>query len=273
MQCTSYHNFLHKKIPYLHALQENREIGARYLDPRYSMWISTDPALGEYIPAAPVSDEARKHNENLPGIGGLYNFVNFNLYHYTGNNPVKYTDPTGMVVDLLIGDKDDMRQKHNMNIFLQNINQTSYIQFKTNDDGILQVDPEKINPEGSKYFSEDVMKAIKSDYTITFSFRSKLPENWNIEEGVEKDIKCGANYVFEEHKTAYIFISPTLWTTRDQDGKLQTVSYMEAIFHELSGHVIPKIEKKNGNAIVIENIIRAQLNLYLRKEDKEHVCY
>ena len=26
--------------------------GARYLDPRYSRWISTDPALGEYIPGA-----------------------------------------------------------------------------------------------------------------------------------------------------------------------------------------------------------------------------
>ena len=196
-----------------------------------------------------------------------------NLYAYAANNPVKYTDPTGMVVDLLPGDKDDMRQKHNMNIFLQNINQASYIQFKTNDDGILQVDPERINPNGSKYFSKDVVKAIKSDYTITFSFRSKLPEYWDIEDGVEKDIKCGANYVFEENKTAYIFISPTIWTTRDQDGKLQTVSYMEAIFHELSGHVIPKIEKKNGNAIVIENIIRAQLHLYLRMEDEEHVCF
>ena len=29
--------------------------GARYLDPKYSMWISTDPALGEYIPQAPVN--------------------------------------------------------------------------------------------------------------------------------------------------------------------------------------------------------------------------
>ena len=69
--------------------------GARYLDPKYSRWISTDPALGEYIPQAPISDEARKHNQNLPGMGGIYNTINSNLYHYAGNNPVKYTDPTG----------------------------------------------------------------------------------------------------------------------------------------------------------------------------------
>ena len=45
---------------------------------------------------APVNDEAKKHNQNLPGMGGIYNIVNFHLYHYAGNNPVKYTDPTGM---------------------------------------------------------------------------------------------------------------------------------------------------------------------------------
>ena len=28
-------------------------------------------------------------------MGGIYNTVNFHLYHYAGNNPVKYTDPTG----------------------------------------------------------------------------------------------------------------------------------------------------------------------------------
>jgi RHS repeat-associated protein len=69
--------------------------GARYLDPRTSRWISTDPAVGDYVPSAPVDDEAKKRNGKLPGMGGVFNLVNLHVYHYAGNNPVKYTDPDG----------------------------------------------------------------------------------------------------------------------------------------------------------------------------------
>ena len=63
--------------------------GTRYLDPKYSRWLSGDPALGDYVPAAGTDPS------KLAGMGGVYNTVNLHLYHYAGNNPVKYTDPTG----------------------------------------------------------------------------------------------------------------------------------------------------------------------------------
>jgi len=71
--------------------------GARYLDPRTSRWLSVDPAMyqGDYIPGAPINDDVRRNNNNLPGMGGIYNYVNMHVYHYGGNNPVMYIDPDG----------------------------------------------------------------------------------------------------------------------------------------------------------------------------------
>ena len=74
-----------------------KSYGTRYLDPKYSRWISTDPALGEYIPAAGKAN--LKDMANLPGMGGIFNHTNAGLFHYAGNCPVRYIDPDGRFWD------------------------------------------------------------------------------------------------------------------------------------------------------------------------------
>ncbi|MEN3304441.1 MAG: hypothetical protein V7603_643 [Micromonosporaceae bacterium] len=55
--------------------------GARYYDPRTSVWQSPDPALGSYL--------------NGTDNGGVFNPTNLAAYSYAGDNPVTRTDPDG----------------------------------------------------------------------------------------------------------------------------------------------------------------------------------
>lgn len=59
--------------------------GARYYNPRTQVWQNPDPALEAYLSGGPA--------------GGVYQPVNLALYTYARNNPVKYTDPDGQVIE------------------------------------------------------------------------------------------------------------------------------------------------------------------------------
>ena len=75
---------LKRDVSYSGELSSQKSNGARYLDPKYSRWISVDPALSDYVSG----------NSN-GSSGGVYNPTNLNLYHYGNNNPIKYLDPDG----------------------------------------------------------------------------------------------------------------------------------------------------------------------------------
>lgn len=74
-------------VPYLFTGKELDEstglyyYGARYYDPRTSVWQSPDPILGEYL--------------NGSVNGGVFNSHNLGLYTYSYQNPINYFDPDG----------------------------------------------------------------------------------------------------------------------------------------------------------------------------------
>ena len=58
---------------------------------------SADPPLarGDYLPVQPINDKAKDSNKNLPGMGGVFNSINLDAYHYSADNPVLFYDPDG----------------------------------------------------------------------------------------------------------------------------------------------------------------------------------
>ena len=142
--------------------------GARYLDPKASRWLSGDPAVSEYIPSAPVSEEARKRNGNLPGMGGVFNYVNLHVYHYAGNNPVKYRDPDGKRIKINEWDRGRI---------LEMINSVSLYKFDVDSEGYLyrvenEVNIDQTNSSNSRNsrrswsFSKQLQEGINSGMTI-----------------------------------------------------------------------------------------------------------
>lgn len=87
------------KLPYLFTGKElDTETGlmyygARYYDPRTSVWQSPDPILNGYMDGKPNK--------------GVFDSLNLSLYTYTRQNPIKFIDPDGKVAGVPYKNADE----------------------------------------------------------------------------------------------------------------------------------------------------------------------
>ena len=234
MQCTSYHNFLHKKILYLHALQGNGEMGARYLDPKYSRWISVDPALGEYMRGSDA------------GCGGAYNSVNLSLYHYGGNNPIKIIDLWGLFDYEMKTALDDPDVGPDINFFPVGSSQYNDIKLTddTPDDYIIagHGNPKNMSDaQSAEMKAKEVAEIIKSDplydssmtvwlYSCETGDLTKVPEGKTVfaqalANELAVDVNAPSTYlnIFDTGRISISKDEPN-FELRDEDGE-PTVQY------------------------------------------------
>jgi RHS repeat-associated protein len=250
--------------------------GARYLDPKTGRWLSGDPAMGEYLPVAPVSDEAKKRNGNLPGQGGVFNYVNLHAYHYAGNNPVKYVDPDGK--DIYIPNERERKTIKDM------INSVSKYKYEINSNGKLYRLGDLKNfhlpiiSKRSQAFSDQLEEAINSDHIITITIGATIIEN-----GKEVDVQQRYNGGVTARNTLtlegldYEINSADITITGLgtpkviplKKGGVTSDSATRTLVHELTAHAIPFITGGN-KSLDNENLVRREMNWPERANDEYH---
>jgi hypothetical protein len=221
--------------------------------------------MGEYIPRAPVDEEARRRNENLPGMGGVFNTINLHVYHYAGNNPVKLKDPDGREIYL-----DGNSQEFS----LAYINTCSYDQYKIGKNNRLEIDSTKINKNGSKTYSKEINEINDRPEIVRIftSSRVELPSGFSVSANIfGEGMTIAPEGTGIANEWAVIVSGRSTSLRKDQSGENIRLNPWHVLIHELVGHAFAQIRGNNSaNADELENIIRAELGLPLMEIRPHH---
>jgi hypothetical protein len=222
--------------------------GARYLDPKTSRWLSGDPALGEYVPSAPVNDEVKKRNGNLPGQGGVFNYVNLHVYHYAGNNPVKYTDPDGEIF-VAQGTEDFQNQ------VTQDLSQIENALINSGNNDALR------NFRGLKEDNNNIIIIkegfIDSYQSADFGKRSNSPYGNRLLGTITYDSKYTGGNITRSGKTdapSFIHLSHEIGHAIDDSTGMSLSNWSDFLFRRIDGETY--FYRQEDSAINFENIVR-----------------
>jgi hypothetical protein len=193
-------------------------------------------------------------------MGGVFNTVNLHLYHYAGNNPLKYTDPDGNEISIP-NEKDRIP-------LLKMINSVSSDKYTVDQNGNLARDGNKKNGifgiGRSQEFSNRLQEGIGSSSLINIGISDTIfggtesgtvATNYDVAEG-------GGGITSQVFGFIYVRITgeDSPGSVKMKDGSEKTYSPTEILVHELVGHAIPRVTQNNGNAIDKENVVRKEMH-------------
>jgi len=237
--------------PYLFNAKELDEetglyyYGARYYDPRVSVWYGVD-----------------KDWEKYQGIS---------VYCFTALNPVRFIDPDGK--------KIIVKNENDRATILAYMNSKSEGQYAFKKSGELYLTKSKSTEDvpKSKYYSDRLKEAIKSKNVINISIGQTYINEFGETKDVDYDAGGGISQTYFDNekriKKVNLIISGhenmEILDTEDQPLKDDA---SDILVHELVGHSIPFITTPGTrNAIEDENIVRSQTGSKARKADADHV--
>ena len=191
------------------------DYGARYYDARLSRFLSVDPLASD--------------------------FPSWNPYHYVHNNPLRYTDPTGMSADDIIIDvtKDDEGSAARDRIF-------NALQALTDDK--LGMDGNKViilqKGEGDKTLGTSMIRSFVEGFEIDGEMKNRDVTFKNRSGNPDLDNQLGGQaFTFPKNSTAAtngtgtnaeIIISPFMKPSSvDADGVRRKKPFALAVGHEL----------------------------------------
>ena len=191
-------------------------------------------------------------------------YYNISPYAYCGNNPVHYVDPDGKKIYV---------PKKFQPAVLQMINMYSKTQYKVDAQGYLSVDKDtEINEYGSAHYSERLNATISADGTLTIELGDKYTAKDKKNSKTYDVNKMGGGLTDKTIKTDIkTIVSEKGHVVHDTKGNEVKKQAAEILIHEIVGHATPAlVGSETGNAVKNENIVRRELKLPERDDEKNH---